>query len=224
MKFSSILALGLASGALAAPTKVAHEPSIVERDLASVTNVLSGINTKVETLDSAIKGFSGGNTDSVVSASTDLVSAIKSGTETVKSSDALSSGDALGLPGPVQNLAKKIDTTIEDLISKKSQIVAAGAGAKTYKQVQDQYSAAKDLADTITSKVPDSLQGIAGQLSGGITAAIQKGLDAYKDASTSTGATSPTTSADSSAASSKPSSAPAAPPKPAAPVVGACAA
>ncbi|KAF7593931.1 hypothetical protein BBP40_010438 [Aspergillus hancockii] len=182
MKFTSILALGLATGVLAAPAKVENEPSIVKKDLAAVTNVLSGIGPKVETLDIAIKAFSGGNVDGIITASTNLVFAIKSGTETVKKSEELGSGDVLSLPSPVQTLAKKVDTTVDDLISKKSQIVAAGAGAKAYKQVQDQHSAAKDLADSIVSKVPEALQGVAGQISSGITNSIQKGVDAFKDA------------------------------------------
>ncbi|KAF5856626.1 hypothetical protein ETB97_007076 [Aspergillus alliaceus] len=187
MKISFVITLGFACGIAATFPQFPYEHSVVRRDLAAVTNVLSGISKKVDDLDSSIKAFQGQDIGPVVKSSTDLVSAINSGTEAVKTSGALSSVDALGLTGPVQDVTAKVKKTIDDLISRKSDAVKAAAGAETYKQLQNQYTAAKNLADAITSKVPDALQNIASQLSAGITDAIQKGLDAFKDVSASVG-------------------------------------
>ncbi|KAK1144205.1 hypothetical protein N8T08_005618 [Aspergillus melleus] len=176
MKLSifSLLTLGLTAGTLAQPTRV-------ERDLPTVTGVLSGIGPKVEALDSAIQSYSGGDVGKVQKASDDLVDAINAGTTKVKGTSDLSTGDALGLPGPVNELKEKISTTITHLSSKKSEIVKAGKGGQTYDDLTQQKTAAKKLSDTIVSKVPDSLQDLAGSIAGGISKAIQKGIQDFQD-------------------------------------------
>lgn len=197
MKFTTLLTLGLAAGAMATPTKTARQPSLVERDVAAVTSVLSAVQDKVQTLDTAIKGWNGGAIDSVLSASDDVVSAINSGVTTIKGSGDLSTSDALALPGPVNDLADVVKTTIDDLIAKKDQGEKACAIPATQDALKKQYDAAKDLSDTIVSKVPESLASIAQNLASGITDAIQKGINAYQDAK----------NADSCSASSSSSSA-----------------
>lgn len=197
MKFTTLLTLGLAAGAMATPTKTARQPSLVERDVAAVTSVLSAVQDKVQTLDTAIKGWNGGAIDSVLSASDDVVSAINSGVTTIKGSGDLSTSDALALPGPVNDLTDVVKTTIDDLIAKKDQGEKACAIPATQDALKKQYDAAKDLSDTIVSKVPESLASIAQNLASGITDAIQKGINAYQDAK----------NADSCSASSSSSSA-----------------
>ncbi|KAI9040033.1 cell wall mannoprotein 1 family protein [Aspergillus affinis] len=176
MKLSlfSLLTLGLTAGTLAQPTRV-------ERDLPTVTGVLSGIGPKVEALDSAIQSYSGGDVAKVQSASDALVEAINAGTTKVKGTSSLSTSDALGLPGPVNELKDKISTVITHLSSKKSQIVKAGKGGQTYNDLTQQKTAAKKLSNTIVSKVPDSLQDLAGSIAGGISTAIEKGIKDYQD-------------------------------------------
>lgn len=76
----SLLILALSTNVLATPTVEARNPTRVERNLASVTGVLSGISDKVGALHTSIKNYNGGNTQSVESASDTLVDAINSGT------------------------------------------------------------------------------------------------------------------------------------------------
>ncbi|BDD61227.1 hypothetical protein MPDQ_004718 [Monascus purpureus] len=182
MKFTTLLTLGLAAGAMATPTKTARQPSLVERDVAAVTSVLSAVQGKVQSLDTAIKGWNGGAIDSVLSASDDVVSTINDGVNTIKGSGELSTSDALSLPGPVNDLTDVVKTTIDDLNAKKDQVEKACAVPATQDALKKQYDAAKDLSDTIVSKVPESLASIAQNLAAGITDAIQKGINAYQDA------------------------------------------
>ncbi|PYI11935.1 hypothetical protein BO78DRAFT_392627 [Aspergillus sclerotiicarbonarius CBS 121057] len=196
MKFTTALFTMLA-------TSVMATPSIVERDASSITDVLSQIQTQVKSLDSAIQAYSGGDPGKVESASSSLVSEINSGVSTVNKASELSATDALTITGPVQDVTKEVQTTISDLISKKSNFVAAGSGGTVYAQLEKQYTASKNLADAITSKVPSSLSSIASSLASGITDAIQKGVDAYKDAANS----SPQSSSEASSATSEASSA-----------------
>ncbi|RMZ43625.1 hypothetical protein AFCA_002654 [Aspergillus flavus] len=176
MKFSvlSILTLGLTAGALAAPANM-------ERDLPTITGVLSGIGPKVDALDSAIQAYTGGDVTKVQQASDSLVDAINAGTTKVSGTSNLSGGDALGLPGPVNDLKQKITTAVTHLSSKKSQIVQAGKGAQTYNDLIQQKTAAKKLSDTIVSKVPENLQNLASGISGGISDAIEKGVQDFQD-------------------------------------------
>ncbi|KAH1375294.1 hypothetical protein KXW42_003471 [Aspergillus fumigatus] len=187
MRFSaltSLLAWGAFAGVLATPTKVSWAPSLVERDFAAVTSVVAAISSKVDTLDANIKAYTGGDTSAIVDASADLISTINDGTSTVAAQPALSQVDALNLVNPILALTNKVKTTIDDLISKKSLIVEAGAGPTTYSQLLDQYTASSNLATTLSGKVPEALKQVAEELSSGITSAIQKGIDAYKDTST----------------------------------------
>ncbi|OJJ96300.1 hypothetical protein ASPACDRAFT_125855 [Aspergillus aculeatus ATCC 16872] len=177
MKLSilSVLTLSLAAGTLAAPTQVA------ERDLPTIRGVLSGIGTKVDALGTAIQAYGGGDVAKVQQASDNLVTAINSGNAQVSGTGALSSGDALGLPGPVNDLKNKIAAVITKLDGKKSLIVQAGKGAQTYNDLTQQKAAAKQLSDTIVSKVPQELQGLAGTVAGGITDAIDTGVKDFAD-------------------------------------------
>ncbi|PWY85004.1 hypothetical protein BO70DRAFT_361390 [Aspergillus heteromorphus CBS 117.55] len=177
MKLSifSVLTLGLAAGTLAAPTQVQ------ERDLPTVTGVLSGIGTKVDALGSAINAYNGGDVSKVQAASNNLVTAINDGNTKVSGSGALSSGDALGLPGPVNDLKTKITTVVSNLDKKKAEIVKAGKGAQTYNDLTQQKAAAKKLSDTIVSKVPQNLQSLASNIAGGISDAIAVGVKDFAD-------------------------------------------
>ena len=182
MKFAlSLLTLAFSANVLATPTVEARNPTRVERDLASVTGVLSGISDKVGALHTSIMNYNGGNTQSVESASDTLVDSINSGTTKVKGTDTLNSMDALGLQEPVSNLKDKIQSTITDLKGKKQKLVAAGKGGVTLDDLKKQKSAALKLSDAIVSKVPDNLQDIAHDLSSGISDAIQKGIDGFQD-------------------------------------------
>ncbi|KAF4165316.1 hypothetical protein CNMCM6936_008018 [Aspergillus lentulus] len=152
MRFSaltSLLALGAFTGVLATPTKVSRAPSLVERDFAAVTSVVAAISSKVDALDANIKAYSGGDTSAIVGASADLISTINDGTSMVAAQPALSQADALNLVNPILALTGKVKTTINDLISKKSLIVEAGAGPTTYNQLLAQYTASSNLATTL---------------------------------------------------------------------------
>ncbi|OJJ81048.1 cell wall mannoprotein 1 family protein [Aspergillus glaucus CBS 516.65] len=190
MKFSlSVLTtLALSANVLATPTVEARGPTHVERDLASITGVLSGISDKVGTLHTAINNYNGGDTQPVQSASDSLVDAINSGTTKVNGGDELNSMDALGLQKPVSDLKDKIQSTISDLNGKKQKIVDAGKGSLTYNDLQKQKTAALKLSDAIVSKTPDNLHDIAHSLASGISDAIQKGVEDFKDVANSNSA------------------------------------
>jgi len=171
MKFSNIVSVATFS--------LGVSGTLVRRDLTTIQNVLSTISTKLGTLDTAVTSFSGDPT-ALTNANADVLSTLKSGTSTISGTSDLSQSDAITVSTAVQTLETSVQKVVNDLISKKSAIVAAGAGGTILQGLQDQQAASKALADALTSKVPTELQTVAAQLSAGINTDIQKGVDAFK--------------------------------------------
>ncbi|OJJ54615.1 hypothetical protein ASPSYDRAFT_160029, partial [Aspergillus sydowii CBS 593.65] len=186
--------LGLITTVLATPTHVIRERTLVERDAAAIQSNIADINSKTIALGDDITAYTGGDTSAIEKTSTDLVATINAGTDIVLDGDDLTSTDALNLVGPIQTLTENVDATISALIDKKDPVVEAGSGPAVYSQLQEQLAAATSFADALTSKVPEALKEIADELSSGIKASIQKGIDAYEDVSTPTTTATPTTS------------------------------
>jgi hypothetical protein len=206
MKTSIIFStFAIASGALA--------------QIQIILDVVNSINTATSGLDTAVKGYSGGDSSAIQSASKSLIDIVTAGIDKVKGSSQLVLNDALQLTPVVQGLSATVSTTIDDLIAKKSQIAAAGQGAATGSQLKAQLSGANDLAAAISSKVPSDVAPIASQLSSAISEAIQKGVTAYADAGgapspggsspPSSGGSSPPPAAGSPSSPGSPTSAPA---------------
>jgi len=169
MKTSILIStFAIASGALA--------------QIQTILDVITSIDTATAALDTAVKGYSGGDSAAIQSASKSLVDIVTAGISKVKGASQLVLNDALQLTPPTQALSKTVATTIDDLISKKSQLVTAGQGASIASSLNTQLSGANDLAAAISAKVPPDVAPIATQLSSGISDAIQKGVTAYADA------------------------------------------
>jgi len=169
MKTSILIStFAIASGALA--------------QIQTILDVITSIDTATAALDTAVKGYSGGDAAAIQSASKSLVDVVTAGIGKVKGASQLVLNDALQLTPPTQALSKTVSTTIDDLIAKKSQLVAAGQGGSIASSLKTQLSGANDLAAAISAKVPSDVAPIATQLSSGISDAIQKGVTAYGDA------------------------------------------
>jgi len=167
MKFAIATVFALALGAQA--------------DLASIKGVLSDISNQVDALDKAVTSFSG-KPDDLVAASDKLLSTIKGGISTVTASAPLELTEATMVAQGTVGLNTSTATVVNDLISKKSALVAAGAGGAILKSLQDQKTAAGSLADAITSKVPTALQGTAKELSQGVSDSLSRGVAAFQGA------------------------------------------
>jgi len=191
MKFSNIVSV--------ATLGLGVSGTLVRRDLTTINNVLSTIADQLSKLDSAVTAFSG-DVGPLKSANDQVLSTLKSGTSTISGTSSLSETDAVGVAGSVQSLETSVKKAVTDLISKKSAIVAAGAGGTILQALQDQSTASQALAKALTSKVPTDLQTVAASLSAGIQTDIQKGIDAFQGTGGSGGGSSsptgsPTTTA-----------------------------
>lgn len=170
---SSIIALALALGATAAPSRV-------QRDAASIESAIANIATAVNALDAAEKAYTGGDTTTLQNDSDAVVSATDAATATANASGDLSDLDAVGLISPIQTLTTDVQNAINDIIAIKSLISQAGSQAETLNDLIAQNTSATALANAITAKVPAELQSTAASLAAGITNAIQQGITAYQ--------------------------------------------
>ncbi|KAL4940092.1 hypothetical protein BDV06DRAFT_197502 [Aspergillus oleicola] len=95
--------------------------------------------------------------------------------------------DALALVSPTQKLADNTDEAVQSLVDVKAEVMKLGKGCKSLQELEKLHDSATALAGAIVAKVPESLGGIAKDLSDKISAAIQKGVDAYQGTCTDSG-------------------------------------
>lgn len=178
MKFS-ILALGFAACALAAPTA---DEALVKRGLTTIERVITSVEDKTVALTSAINSYTGGKPSAIQSASDALISTITAGVTTVKATSPMNESEALNLANYVVALTKDVNASISALEAKKADFAKGCAIPLVQKSLQTQYSASQALSSAITSKVPTGLQKLAASLSAGITKDIDQGIAFYKGA------------------------------------------
>jgi hypothetical protein len=172
MRYSAIV-LGFFGLAIA-------EPTLMQRQAQTIINVVNNIDTQVKALDTAIQSYNGGDTTSLLSASNAVLTATSNGVQTVNGATSVSLTDALTIQSSIQTLTTDLNTTISDIVAKKSQLVAAGAGGTVEQNLQQQLTAAQSLSTAIASKVPSSVASLAQQLSQGIINAINVGITAFQ--------------------------------------------
>jgi len=173
MQIKNMLTLGLFGMAAAAPMTI--------KDLTSAIN---GIATALNSFDTSVKALTptsnpSASTAELVTKSSAILEAIKTGTDSVTKSDKVALSDAVQLVSASTALTKAAQVAIDDLIAKKPIIDKAGQTATTLKQLQDQKAATAAFITVLTSKLPSAVSGIANQQASAATAAIQKGVVAF---------------------------------------------
>ena len=163
---------------------------LVERDIATITAAVSNISSSLTQLQSKVQAFQG--VDQVAdlnTASTNVLSALNSGTAAAQGSAALSLTDALGLQDPIKSLGTTVDGTINALTAKKPAFDQAGISPVVADQLNQQRDASNKFATTVTSKVPAAAQEIAKNLAQPIQDSLNKGVAAFSGNSTTASST-----------------------------------
>jgi hypothetical protein len=174
MKFvteASILAL--AAGTFAKqPTPVRRDvPSLVERDVATISNVVMEVDMGIKNLDSAVQAFNRDPTP-LQMASMNLQNTIKTGTKSIQATSEITLQDAIMLQTFVTSLQGDGQSLVTNLESKKADFEKAGLCDLVREQVSSVSSSGSALIDAVVSKVPESARTIASQLAGGFTATL----------------------------------------------------
>jgi len=147
----------------------------------TVNQVLSDIGTSLTSFDTAIKGYSGGDSTSLLSAASKIQSATEGGASKIAAGQDLTLSDALGITTSVSNLQGTLDQTLKDLEGIGQKLASAGACGQITTSLTAQQAAAKSLQDAITSKAPSDTKPVAQQLGGKVGASIANTQSKFKE-------------------------------------------
>ncbi|KAI8307207.1 Cell wall mannoprotein 1 [Colletotrichum sp. SAR11_59] len=199
MQLTKTLIFTLIGTAFALPT------TNEKRQLATIQGAVTSVQQSLQKLDTAVKPFGSSsyapapgkyqisqiNTSNlqaandastvaaVQTAATDVQSALTKAQTDIQGAQALQLQEALGLQQLATDLTSTATTTVDDLIAKKATFDQLGVSQVVAQQLTAQKQASAGLGQAIVSKVPAIGQGIAQQSIDQITAAIDKGIQAY---------------------------------------------
>ncbi|KAF2758208.1 hypothetical protein EJ05DRAFT_486258 [Pseudovirgaria hyperparasitica] len=183
MQITQLIPFFLLGAAFASsPSPVERKASLVQRDYATISGVISDVQSKTSSLKSAIDAYQGtGQTASVQNAQDALLNSINTGNSKVAASSSVTLAQAYQIGNQVDDLTDVVNASVDSALNKKSAFVAAGDAGKVKKGFNDLKSAANTLGSTIKSKVPSSAQNLAQQKIDKLNEAIQRGVDGYAD-------------------------------------------
>ncbi|WYZ46765.1 hypothetical protein EsH8_IX_000990 [Colletotrichum jinshuiense] len=173
MQLTKTLLFTLVGTAFALPTE--------KRDLATIQGAVTSVQDSLKKLDTAVKavGTDAASAAPILTAAGDVSTTIQKANTDIGASDALQLQEALGLQQTATDLTTSATTVVDDIIAKKSNFDMIGVSAQVLDQLKQQKDASATLGTTIVSKVPAIGQTIAQQSIDQITAALDKGIQAY---------------------------------------------
>ncbi|KAF2231940.1 hypothetical protein EV356DRAFT_506362 [Viridothelium virens] len=160
---------------------VTAAPTVVKRDVTTITNALASVNSATVTLDGAVKSFDGTALSAlgVAGDSTAVLSAINTAITEVEGTSDVGILGALPIAGSTTQLIGTLDETINDLIKQKPLFDSSGTSAIVLSQLQQQSNASSVLGSDIKSKLPILADLLADSLNAQISAAFKRGIAAY---------------------------------------------
>lgn len=149
-------------------------PTLVRRDLATVTQVVEAVGQSLSALDQAVTSFSG-DVAPLNSAAQALETVVTEGATTIQNTpEPLSQTDALALQAPIGALQTQGEQLVANLDAQKDAIQQAGLCGVVREQGAALTTNSQALIDAIVAKVPTELQSIATQLADGFVQVLQQ--------------------------------------------------
>jgi hypothetical protein len=180
MRVSTICSLLFAGVALAAPSKTVK----TKRDLAAFQSAFAAVSTAINTFDTDIKALTP-STDvnsvlpQLTTDSNAIVTALDNGVTTVNAQPALSLLDSVSLLSLSSTLATNANNTVNDLISAKPEIDAAGEDGFVVTQLTSVKTASQSFIAAVVAKVPTSVQSVANTQASNVITALNRGITAF---------------------------------------------
>lgn len=141
---------------------VARLPTrVFGRDIDTVNAALNPVMQGLDTLDQAVKSFSG-DFGPVQASADQLLVTIRTSKAQIDASDTLSVRDAARLRTPVNNLQTMAQTLVSDLKTRKPDIMNLNACDVTREKIGPITSEATALINSVVTKVPDRVQAATG--------------------------------------------------------------
>lgn len=185
-----VVVVSLALGALSfeLPSVVERDgPTLVDRDIATVTSAVTQVDSGLKNLDTAVQGFSSDPAD-MNSAADALLRTLNTATMQIMQTSNITVEDALSLQSTVTSLQKDGETLINDLEAKKSAIQAAGLCGSVMKQTSDISTASQMLIAAVIAKLPESVQSVGNQLAAGVADTLNRPMQIFSSANCTQGA------------------------------------
>lgn len=160
-----------------------RSPAVRSRQAAAdIASSIRAIQSATTSLNTAINS---GDLLALASGNGAVIDAIKAATSEANGLSTLSFDDAAGLANPIQDLGAAVDTTISNLISKRSSLDGVREAVLT--GLQDQQTASMAFSRALLSKIPENLQGIAQNLAQPIADNLARGIAAFSSSSSGGG-------------------------------------
>lgn len=178
--FTEITLLALAAGALAeTPTRVQRDaPSVVERDLATISGVIQQVDNQLKQLSTAVQNFNG-DLGGLAGAAGAFINTLQQGTQQVEQTSEITLNEALNLQQFVSGLQSDGNALIKGLNDKKPDFEKANLCGVLLSQVDQTGTSAQKLIDAVVKKVPQSIQQVASQLAGSFAKSLNDAKDTF---------------------------------------------
>jgi hypothetical protein len=179
MRFATIQTLAFICVASAAP--------VVERSIQDITvfkTAITNINAALVAFDTSVQAYTSTSDPpsaiaDLTAKSSDIASAIDTGTTNIQATTALGYGDTISLVTPSQSLSATANSTLNDLISKKDIITENGQQAAVISILSMIKASSTAFAGALVSKVPSALQSTVQEVAGKVTDAFNNAIVAF---------------------------------------------
>lgn len=168
MKTGASLALALAASVLAVQDEILPN----KRDVQTISTVIMSVTTALQQLDTTVKAFNGQDFIQLATDAGNLKTVLTTGTQQIQATTPISAQDAITLQSSLSPVQTAGQSLITDLNDKKPQIQQAGLCQVIQSQTQDIGTAAQSLIQTTVTKVPETLQPVATQLTAQFTSLL----------------------------------------------------
>lgn len=178
MKFLATVALIAGASAFVASPVERSPPTLVERDLPTVTSVLAGVQQGFNDLQKAAEEFNG-DAEPLKNTANSVIATVEAGTKSFNEMTPLTVSECLKLVGPSNDLAKQGDALAQELKSRIADVEKAKECDTVRGFLDKGVTDASALIAALKAKVPSSVQGIVQQQGDKITNTLKDAQTAF---------------------------------------------
>ncbi|EXF80829.1 cell wall protein [Colletotrichum paranaense] len=157
-------------------------PLLVARQKDTITTALGMVQTSLQKLDTAVKGISANDANSVapvLTAAQGSQDALTKATSMIDGADSVGLFGALGLQQTAGDLVTQVQTTLGDLSQKKPVFDQLGVSSVVKDALMQQKTGSGALGDTLLGKVPAIARPIAQQSTGQLAEALDSAIATF---------------------------------------------
>lgn len=153
-------------------------PTLVERDLATVTSVLADVKTGFGNLQQAAANFNG-DPEPLKNEPAAVISKVEAGTTAITNMTPLTVNECLSLVGPSNDLAKQGEALSQELQGRKSDVETAKECDTVRNFLNTGVTDAEALIAALKAKSPTAVQGVVQTQGNKITKPLKEAQAAF---------------------------------------------